>query len=356
MSSFHFAEPEYFSWLIILPIYWVFNTFWQNRKKKRLQLAFGYKNYEFLSSSWDMKAAKKRLYLELFMICMFILALARPQSPGGTQVIRNEGVEVLLLVDVSKSMLAEDIKPNRLTVAKRELSRLVDMSTGDRFSVVAFAGSAVLLSPMTTDREAVKMYLESLSSNTVSSQGTDFSRALEIAGEAFKRGGLGEEEEVAVTRAVIIASDGEDHQEGAMKLAEELADKDIRIFSLAFGSEKGAPIPEKDSRGQNRGYVKDQSGKPVLTQLKPEALRAMAEKGEGSFHHFAFESDVVGEIRSNLEQLQKAKFNEGEMVTYEEKFQIFLFFGLLAACLYMFLGERKSRGRIWKGRFEVEAS
>ena len=304
----------------------------------------------------DNRSARKRLYLELFIVGFFILALARPQVPGGTQTIRNEGVEVLLLVDVSRSMLSEDVKPSRLAVAKRELTRLVDMSNGDRFSVVAFAGSAVLLSPMTTDRQAVKMYLESLGPNTVSSQGTDFSKALTIAEDAFKRGGLGEEEEVAVTRAIVLASDGEDHQEGAMKIAENLAKSDIRIFSLAFGTEKGGPIPEKGPRGQNRGFVKDESGKPVLTVLKPDALRDMAEKAKGSFHHFTFGSDVISEIRSNLEQLQKAKFNEGEMVTYEEQFQYYLFLALLGVCAYFFIGERRIRGRIWKGRFEVEAS
>lgn len=106
MDSFRFADPQYFSWFIILPVYWVFNSFWQRRKQKNLIKAFGEKNYNFLTSSWDTKAAQRRLFLELFVIGMLIFALARPQSPGGTQIIRNEGVEVLLVVDVSKSMLA----------------------------------------------------------------------------------------------------------------------------------------------------------------------------------------------------------------------------------------------------------
>ena len=275
MEGFRFADPQYLSWLFLLPAYWMFNKFWLKRKQKQLEKAFGKKNYGFLASSLDSKASRKKLYLELLIVGFFILALARPQTPGGTQTIRNEGVEILLLVDVSRSMLSEDVKPNRLAVAKRELSRLVDMSDGDRFSVVAFAGSAVLLSPMTTDRQAVKMYLESLGPNTVSSQGTDFTKALTISEEAFKRGGLGEEEEVAVTRAIVLASDGEDHQEGAMKIAENLAKSDIRIFSLAFGTEKGGPIPQKGPRGQNRGFVKDGSGRPVLTQTQARCTYAI---------------------------------------------------------------------------------
>ena len=113
MDGFRFADPQYLSWLFILPAYWIFNKFWLKRKQKQLEKAFGKKNHGFLTSSWDTKAAQKRLYLELVIITFFVIALARPQTPGGTQTIRNEGVEVLLLVDVSRSMLSEDVKPSR---------------------------------------------------------------------------------------------------------------------------------------------------------------------------------------------------------------------------------------------------
>lgn len=356
MDSFRFAEPQYLNFLFLLPVYWMLIQYLQKTRRKNLSKAFGDKNYKYLSSSYDPTKAKWRLRLEIIIFAMLILALARPQTEGGTLKVKNEGIEILFVVDVSRSMLAEDLLPSRLEVAKRELIRMVNLSEGDRFGLAAFAGSAVLLSPMTTDRGAINMYIESLGPDTVSTQGTDFGKALDLAYGALKRGGLGDDTETVVTRAVLIASDGEDHQKEAIDLAKKLAKDDIRIFTIAFGTEKGGPIPVKDSTGQTRGYVNDGAGKTVLTQLNPATLKELAKAGDGSFHHFTFNSDAITSIRDDLKKLQKSKFSDGEISTYDEKYQWFLGLGLFFSFIYLFLGERKSNARIWRGRFEAEAN
>jgi len=353
LSGWRFAQPEYFNLLILVPIYWGLVKWTARRKQARLKKAFGDKNYAVLASSFDARKANWKLRFETFVLVFLVLALARPQTEGGKQKVRNEGVEILLAVDVSNSMLAEDVKPSRLEVAKRELSRLVDLSAGDRFGLIAFAGSAVLLSPMTTDKDALRMYLESLSPEMVSSQGTDFTKAIEMAAETLRRGGVEGDADVAVTRAVVLVSDGESHQETAQKFVDELVKTDVRIFSIAVGTEKGAPIPVKDAGGQIRGYLNDRSGKTVLTQLKDEALKDLAERGKGSFYHFSFNQDVIQSLRQDLGQLQKAKFSDGEITTFDERFQFFLLLAFFFGVLTFWIGERKAPGRLWRGRFEV---
>ncbi|MEZ4871935.1 MAG: VWA domain-containing protein [Bdellovibrionales bacterium] len=163
--------------------------------------------------------------MKLFLVCLsilfFVFALARPQSGTAKAKMKSEGIEVVLLLDVSESMKAEDVKPSRLEFMKKEMIRFVEKSVGDRIGIVAFAGSAVLLTPVTQDKGALKMYIETLSTDSVSTQGTDFGKALQEAESAFKRGGLEDSEESVVTRAIIIASDGEDNEEKGLETAGE---------------------------------------------------------------------------------------------------------------------------------------
>jgi Ca-activated chloride channel homolog len=355
--SWRFANPEWLNLLLGLPVYWwAAGQLWR-RRQTRLAKALGENNFKLLGSSFDQQRAAWRWRLEVLILACGLLALARPQTEGGKQKVKNQGVEVLLLVDVSRSMLAEDLRPSRLEVAKKELTRLVDLSTGDRFGLVAFAGSAVLLSPMTTDREAIKMYLESLNPDMVSSQGTDFSKALDVARGALDRGSVGDgAEDVAVTRVVLMASDGETHDEDDKVAAENLfKEKDIRVFALAFGTEKGAPVPIKDNAGQTRGYLNDSSGKTVLSQLRPQSMRELTERGKGSFYTFSFSQDAVTAVRKDLDAVQKASFSDGEVTLYNERFQIPLSIAMGLALFYLWLSERKKKGRVWRGRFEAAA-
>ncbi len=352
MSDFHFNSPYAFAALWILPAIFLVSVFFNRQAFGHLQKALGKKLLPFLMASVSFNKRKWKLALEILSVTLAIIAYARPQSREGTQKIKNEGIEIVLLVDVSNSMLAEDVKPSRLELAKSELKRLIELSNGDRFGIVAFAGSAVLLSPLTTDQEAIKMYVESLSPLAVSTQGTDFKKGLDEARAAFKRGGV-DDDSSGVTRAIIVVSDGEDNEKGAQETAEKLASEGIFIFGLAVGTEKGAPIPMKDDREETRGYRRDQSGQVVITKTSGQVLKEISEAGKGSFHHLSFQADVIKQVREEIARLQKSQFADGQIKTFKELYQPFLFLAILLGLIELSLGERRRVGRIWKGRFEV---
>lgn len=307
----------------------------------------------FLMRSVSTRKRKIKLILQCAALFFFVVALARPQSGEGKTKAKSEGLEIMLVVDVSNSMMSEDTRPSRLELAKKELARLIDSLGGDKVGLVAFAGSAILLSPLTNDKSALKMYIESLSPDSVATQGSDFKKALNEAQNALNRGGLESDEQQKVTRVIVVASDGEETEKGGLDAARKIADSGTRIFTLGFGTEQGGQIPMRDRHGNLVGYKKDKNGQPVITRTTGEALKQLAEAGKGDYHHVTFGGDAIRQLRSSIDNLQKAQFDTMEVSHYNEHYQTFLLIGLLLALTELFLGERKTEGRIWKGRFEV---
>ncbi|WP_415061592.1 vWA domain-containing protein [Bdellovibrio sp.] len=350
---FRFENIAAFNYLWLIPVILVVGYFFDRLSRKRMQQAIGSRLYPFLSSSVSNKKRSFKTLLQVLTVFFFVLALARPQMGESQQEVKSEGVEIIFAVDVSESMMAEDVKPSRLAQAKAELSRLVDLMPGNKVGVVAFAGSAALLSPLTNDPGAIKMYLESLEANSVSSQGTNFTEALKVSKEAFERGGVTTDEVVKVTRVILLASDGEDHEPGALEEAKKMAGEGIRIFSLAYGTEKGGAIPVRDGMGFLKGYKKDRQGQTILTTVKGDALRALAEAGKGSFYFATFGGDQTKLLVEDITKLEKTQFDSTVATQYEERFQALLLLGIVVALLELFLGERRSSFRFWKGRYEV---
>ncbi|PIS09893.1 MAG: hypothetical protein COT73_12295 [Bdellovibrio sp. CG10_big_fil_rev_8_21_14_0_10_47_8] len=350
---FRFESPHVFIWLLSIPILWLLAIVFQRQAKRKMQNVIHQNLLPFLTSSISLSRRRWKLILQSLVVAFFILALARPQMGESKTEIKSEGVELMLVVDVSDSMMAEDIRPNRLEQAKTEMSKLVDMLSGNKIGIIAFAGSAALLSPLTSDPSSLKMYLDSLSPESVSTQGTEFKKALDEADAAFDRGGVDIDDSTKVTRVILLASDGEDQEPGAMDEAEKLVKKGVRIFSLAYGTEKGAPIPERDGMGNLRGYKKDQSGQTVLTTVKGDALRALAQAGQGSFYHASYGGSHLQRTVDDINKLQKTMFSTEMATQYDEQFQIFIFFGILWALLEIVLGDRRPASKLWKGRFEV---
>lgn len=351
---FRFAEPSYFTWLLLVVPILAFAVWMGKRQKLKLEKALGKKLYPFLTSSVSLNRRRWKWALEVFVLIFAIIALARPQLGTGTEEVKSEGIELIIAFDVSSSMLTEDVRPSRIEFAKREVFRLIEQLSGDKVGVVAFAGSAALVAPMTTDRSALKMFVDSLSTSSVGSQGTEFRKALSVAQSAFERGGVDTEDEtVSVTRAILLVSDGEDNEPGAVKMAEELVKKGTYIFSLAFGTEKGGPIPVRSSTGDLRGYKKDSKGQTVLSATKGTILKKLAEIGKGSFYHATFGGNVTGKIVSDINSLQKTKFENQVITTYSERYQIFLIFALIIGLIEILLAERYAGREIWRGRFET---
>lgn len=348
-----FAAPEAFQLLWIIPVIWLASIAFERRARRILRKALGEKLSPFLSSSVSRTKRNLKLVMRLMAFGCFVIALARPQLGKSMQEVKVQGVELMVAVDVSNSMLAEDVKPSRLQHAKSELSRLMDALSGDKVGLVAFAGSAVVLSPLTVDKGSLKMFIDGLSTESVETQGTNVTKALQEATDAFDRGGVDSDDTHKTTRVILIVSDGEDQEKGALELAKKLAGEGTKIFTMAFGTEQGAPIPMRDERGYLRSYKRDRAGKEVISTVKGEFLRQLAEVGGGSFHHATFGGAEAARIKADLDKLQQTEFASSLATSYDERFQIPLFLGVLLILLEMLISDRKSAGRIWKGRFEV---
>lgn len=349
-----FADPQYLSWLLMLPFFLILGVWSARQSRQRLQKALSARLLPLLSAQASPGRRRLKTFLRVVGLALVILALARPQAGKGLSEIKVRGIEIMIAVDVSTSMLAEDIKPSRLEFVKSELNRLIDLTSGDKLGLVAFAGSAVLMSPLTSDAASLKMFVESLSPFSVETQGTNFSAALQEAVDAFQRGGVEDDESQRTSRVVLVMSDGEDHETGALELAKKLASEGHRIFSVAFGTEKGGLIPIRDERGYLRSYKKDKQGREILSTVKGDFLRELAKAGGGSFHFATYGGDQAKALKADLDQLQKAEFASSEATQYDEKYAVFLFIGLLFLCADLLMGTRKLQNTVWRGRFVAD--
>src|ERR1035437_5525563 len=353
MFDYRFEDRAALQFLALIPIV-ILLVWWTAKRTRQIVSAqIAPKISQFLLRSVSDRKRKLKMFLQCVALFFFVIALARPQAGESKQKAKSEGLEIMLAVDVSNSMLAEDSRPSRLELARRELSRLVDSLSGDKVGLVAFAGSAVTLSPMTSDKSAMKVYLDSLSTNAVTTQGTDLRKALAESYTALQRGGIEGDDDKKVTKVIIIASDGEDNEKGALDQAEKIASEGIRIFTLGFGTEQGGQIPQRDQNGNLIGYKKDKNGQTVITKSTGESLKALAEAGKGTYQQVTFGGDAIRNLKANIDTLQRTQLDTMEVNHYNEHYQTFLFFGIVLALLELFLGERKSEGRIWRGRFEV---
>jgi Ca-activated chloride channel homolog len=350
---FRFESVSYLQLLWLVAVLVGLSIVGMRRALLRLNRAFGEKLTPVLSSSVSKKKRNLKLALQALTLALMIVALSRPQAGQSKQEVRSEGVEIMLLADVSESMLADDLRPSRLEQAKVDMNRLIDLLAGNKVGVVAFAGSAALLSPLTNDPSALKLFVDSLTPASVSSQGTNFKEALEGAKSAFERGGVEKDEGIRVTRVILIFSDGEDHEPGALDLAKKLNAEGTKIFTIAYGTEKGAPIPLRDSLGYLKGYKKDAKNNTVLTTVNGEALKSLAQTGGGSFFFASPGAAYLQHLIEDINKLEKSQFDSQMAVQYDEKFQIFLLLSLLAGLTEIFLGERRADFRLWRGRFEV---
>ncbi|CAN5422072.1 hypothetical protein BH10BDE1_BH10BDE1_28420 [soil metagenome] len=347
-----FANPEWFSLLWMIPVLWVVSIVTARRARLKLEKGLGARMAPLLSREVSHVRRRLKMIARSLAIVLAVVALARPQSGKGLSEIKVRGVELMVVLDVSTSMLSEDVKPSRLQFAKAELNRLFDMLSGDKVGLVGFAGSALLLSPLTTDISSLKMFLDSLTPYSVQTQGTYFEHALREAADAFDRGGVEDSDRVKTTRVILVLSDGEDQEKGALDLAKKLSSEGIRIFTMAFGTERGGLIPIRDERGYLRSYKKDKAGKEVVSQVKGEFLKDLARVGQGTFHFASFGGGEAKTVKADIDRLQKADFASTMSTQYEERFQIFLVLALVFALIDLLVGERAGKDRIWRGRFE----
>jgi len=271
-----YEHIEFLNLLFGIPLLIVAIIFYQRWKIKALS-KFGDQNLvSDLMHSFSKTRAQIKNIIIVLVFSLLIIGLANPQVGTKMEEVKREGVDLMIAIDLSNSMMAEDIKPNRLERAKQAISRLIDKLEGDRIGLIVFAGEAYVQLPITTDYSAAKLFLSTVSTNIVPTQGTEIAKAIDLSVQSFDM-------ENAQNKAIIIITDGENHDEKAIESAEKANELGIFVHTLGMGLSKGGPIPIYNKYGNSTGYRKDQDGNTIVSKLNESLLQQIASSGEGTY-------------------------------------------------------------------------
>ncbi|MEZ4796862.1 MAG: VWA domain-containing protein [Flavobacteriaceae bacterium] len=335
-------EKIWFWLLLVIPVLIVLFTILQLWKRHTQNKFANQKIIKRLSPNRShFKPILKLLVLCLAFGCLTI-AMVNPKIGTKLETVKRQGVDIVFAVDVSKSMLAEDIAPNRLEKSKQLVTQIVNNLASDRIGIIAYAGKAFPQLPITTDYASAKMFLQSMNTDMLSSQGTAINEAIQLARTYY-------DDEEQTNRVLIIISDGEDHSDVAKDVAEAAAEEGIKIFTIGVGDVKGAPIPIKRD-GIVLNYKKDSSGETVITKLNEDTLKDIANEANGEYINGANTNEVVEAIREILNKMDKKEFEAKEFAEYKDQFQWFLALAILFLLIDIFLLERKTA---WLSRLNL---
>jgi Ca-activated chloride channel homolog len=332
---YELEEKGYLYLLFIIPILvllFLYLQFWKRKK----QAAFGDLDLiKKLSPSKSIfKPVLKMIVLLLGLTCL-IIALVNPKMGTKIEKVKREGIDIVFAIDVSKSMLAEDVVPNRLEKSKQLVSQLINQFGSDRIGIIAYSGSAFPVLPITTDYSVAKMFLQSMNPNMISAQGTSLDEAINMASNNFF------DKKDKTNKLLILISDGEDHSENAEDAAEEAKKLGLKIITIGVGTEKGGPIPLKRN-GIVDSFQKDQNGEVVITKRNAERLSKIGKDSKGYVDGNNTKT-VVTFVKNALENIQKTEFEGMQTANFQSQFQWFLGFGFFLLLLDVFLLERKTK-------------
>jgi Ca-activated chloride channel family protein len=334
MQLFRFANPDFLYLLLLLPvlvILWILNEMRKKRALKRLGES------ELVSKILPELSGTRpwiKFLLQFIAISAVIIILARPQFGSRLEEVKKQGVEVIIALDVSNSMLAQDIQPDRLTRAKQALARLIDNLENDKIGLIVFAGDAYTQIPITTDYISAKMFLETINPDMVPKQGTAIGAAIDLGMRSFTPG-------EGKSKAMIIITDGENHEDDPVAKASEAASAGIIIHTIGIGSPEGVPVPV--IRGGKRDYLKDKDGNTVITRLDEEVLKKIAINGEGSYVRASSSNIGLDEIYGEIKKMKTSEMESTMYTEYNDQFQIFAVIGLFFLLFDFIVMERKNR-------------
>ena len=328
-------ENDIWFWLLFVPLGMLLLFLWTQLWKKRTKRKFSdLKLLKRLSPDQSLfKSVLKFITLSLGFLCL-IIALVNPKIGTSLQTVKREGVDIVFAIDVSKSMLAEDIAPSRLEKAKQLTTQIINNLVSDRVGIIAYAAKAVPQLPITTDYSAAKMFLQNMNTDMLSSQGTAIDEAIQLSRSYYN-------DEEQTNRVLVIISDGEDHNNLSLDVAEAAAKEGIKIFTIGVGTEKGGPIPIKRN-GIVISYKKDQNNATVITKLNKKTLSKIASEANGTYVEGKNTSDVVETIGDILNKMDKKEFEAKEFAEFKDQFQWFLGLGLFFLILDVLFLERKT--------------
>ncbi len=287
-----------------------------------------------LMPDFSLRKHRTKFLLYALAFASIIIGLANPQIGTKLEKIKRQGIDIIVAVDVSRSMLAEDIQPSRLERSKQLISRLISNMKNDRIGIIVFAGNAFLQMPLTIDYAAAKLFLRTIHPDAVPTQGTAIGEAIELAMETH-------DQEQKTHKALILISDGENHEEGAKKMAERAVSEGIIIHTLGIGSDDGGPIPIYNN-GRKAGHKRDNRGEVVVSKLNQDMLRELAASGKGQYFHIKGARNEIAEVLDQLENIEKKDFEDRVFTDYADQFQYFMAIALLLLLAEFFISERKS--------------
>jgi Ca-activated chloride channel family protein len=341
-----FAYPVYLHVLWLIPIF--FGVFLWVAKLRQQSLARFGEAPLVAKLSKTVSRRRQRVKMALFLLALLFLgiAIARPQISTQAVPVKAEGIDLIFALDTSASMLAEDIKPNRLERAKYEITALLDKLRGDRVGIVIFAGASFIQCPLTFDYSAVKLFLEAVTINSIAMPGTDLAGAVLTSSKALASS------PAETSKVIILLTDGEGHTGDPVKAAEAAEKQGIKIYTIGIGSEKGELIPMRNEQGEVSGYKKDKAGNVILTKLDQLTLEKIAVLTDGQFYHVSSGGIELEKIYGDIANMAKTLRETTLVMHYEEQYQYFVGLALLLLLIDTFLTDRKTVQGVWEGRFK----
>lgn len=345
--SFRFEHIIYlWSLLALIPLMIIVFIFIQRWKYKRLKQFSNKTVIKRLMPNVSFKLPILKFIILLFAFIFLLLGLANLQYGTTTEKAKKEGVDLMIALDVSNSMMAEDLSPNRLERAKRAIYQLIEKLENDRLGIIVFAGESYVQLPITTDYSSAKLFLETIGPDIVPTQGTAIGSAIDLAMESFNF-------ENSTSKAIIVITDGENHEDDAVKSAQNAVEKGVTVHTIGMGSEQGAPLPIYKA-GKQVGFKTDNTGNTVISKLDENMLKQIATAGNGTYVRATNANAGLGITIDQIGKMEKKEFESKIFKNYESRFQVFLMIALFLLVLESFISTRRSGKLDRVNLFEVK--
>ena len=339
-----FANIQFLHLLWLIPLLIAFYIFVFRSKEKALKKFGNLELLKKLTQNTSRSRQITKIISILASLLFMIYAAAQPQIGTKLEEVKREGIDVLVAMDVSVSMLAQDIPPSRLEKAKHEVESFIDRLRGDRIGLIAFAGDAFVQCPLTLDYGAAKIFLDIMDPSLIPTPGTAIGKAISKAIETF-------DQKERKHKVLVLITDGEDHQGDVISFAEEAERQGIIIYSVGIGSAKGEPIPVESGQSSGKSFKKDKKGEVVITKLDELSLEKIALQTGGKYYRASSGEEELEKIYDEIMKMEKKELGSLQFSQFEDRFQYLVVFALLLLALEIFLPERKAVRREWRGRF-----
>lgn len=331
-----FENIEYFYAFAVIPLLLIVYILYRISRRRRLKRIGDPQLVNLLIPDTSNHKAGLKFTIMMLALAMLIIGMANPQIGTSLEEVKREGIEVIIAVDVSNSMLAEDVRPNRLERAKRSINRLLDNLAEDKIGIIIFAGKSFLQLPLTTDFAAARLITSTISTDMAGTQGTAIGSAIDLAVESFSQ-------DISKSKVLIVMTDGENHEDDAVSAAKRAKEQNVVLYTIGVGNPEGAPIPVYQN-GRITGYMKDRSGENIFTRLDPAILQEIALETGGEFFRSDIGTDVeLNELVNRVSKMDKQEFESKVFTNYEDRFQIFIALAMIFLMLELIFSDKKNK-------------